>query len=56
MCHAMARDAKLSSCSVQTFDFHLAFSLRGKNCINRNKQTQITQKEGPESIAIHHIS
>jgi hypothetical protein len=29
---------------------------RGGDCIHRNKQTQITQKEGPESIAFRDIS
>jgi len=53
----MARDAKFSSYSIQTFYFLLAFSFRGKKkekrkkkCINRNKETQIAQKEGSESI------
>ena len=37
------------------FTSFLHFSLGMKKCINCNKQTQITQKVGPESIAIHDI-
>ena len=48
-------DAQLAHTACTCFTSLFLFGIR-KNCINRIKHTQITHKEGPESITIHNMT